>query len=302
AGKDGSIKLWPLPPIPSRILTHPATVLTAATTGDGKRLFTGGDDKILRSWDLSKDQVDRQLTGHTGPITAIAVNADGQIVASGSADKTIRFWDLGTGKEKVILGAHTSTVTSLSLHPNGQQLLSASEDGTVKIWQLPVMPPANQAAGVVTIPPLRQIMHGAAVRQALFSPKGDQILSWGDDKALKLWNAADGKPIKSVPAKGSIAGVAMSADSAKIVMAETDGAVSVWANPPGDKPVAGFSLPAPIQAIAISPNGARLAVASDNKGNSPIRVIDLPNGTELLGFTDHTGPVRSMQFPADNPT
>jgi WD40 repeat protein len=302
AGKDGTIKLWPLPPIPSRSLTHPVAVLAATTTTDGKRLFTGGEDKILRSWDLSKDQVDKQFTGHTAPITAMVVSANGQILASASADKTIRFWDLGSGKEKIVLAAHTAPVTSLSLHANGQQLLSASEDGTVKIWQLPVMPPANQPAGVVTIPPLRQIAHGAPVLQALFSPKGDQVFSWGDDKALKLWNAADGKPIKSVPVKGPIAGVATSADSAKVFVAEVDGTVSVWANPPGDKPVASFPLPAPIQAIAVSLDGARLAVASDNKGNPVIRVVDLTNGMELVGFTDHTGPVRSLQFAADNRT
>jgi WD40 repeat protein len=302
AGKDGSIKLWPLPPIPARSLTHPAAVLAAATTADGKRLFTGSDDKILRSWDLSKDQVDRQLTGHTGPITAIAVSADGQILISGSADKTVRFWDLGGGKEKLALNAHTGIVTSLSLNPNGQQLLSASEDGKIKVWQLPIMPPANQPAGTVTVPPLREISHGAPVRQAFFSPKGDQVLSWGDDKTLKLWNAADGKPIKSIPAKGSIAGVAVTAESAKIVVAETDGAVSVWANPPGEKPVASFSLPGPIQAIAVIPNGTRMAVASDNKGNPIIRVADLANGTELVSFAEHTGAIRSLQFAADNRT
>jgi WD40 repeat protein len=302
AGKDGSLKLWPLPPVLARSLNHPAAVLAAAATADGKRLFTGSDDKILRSWDLSKDQVDRQFTGHTAPITAIACSADGQMLASGSADKSIRFWDLAAGKEKVAVNAHTGTVTSLSLHPNGQQLLSASEDGNIKIWQLPVMPPANQPAGAVTVPPLRQINHGAPVRQAFFSPKADQVLSSGDDKTLKLWNAGDGKLIKSIPAKGLIAGIAMTADAAKIVVAETEGTVSVWANPPGDKPAASFSLPAPIQAIAVSPNGARLAVASDNKGNPINRVIDLANGAELIAFTEHTGAVRSLQFAADNRT
>src|SRR5262249_45865481 len=171
-----------------------------------------------------------------------------------------------------------------------------------RMWQLPVTPRANQAASVVTIPPVRQIAHGAAVRQAFFSPKGDQIFSWGDDKSLKIWNAGDGKPIKSIPAKGSVASVGMSADGNKIVLAEVDGTASVWANPPGDKPLVGFTQPAPIQAIAVSPNGARLAVASDNKGNPIIRVVDLTSGTELVAFTDHTAPIRSLQFAGDNRT
>src|SRR5206468_9616080 len=228
-----------------------------------------------RSWDLTNNQVERQFAGHTAPVTAVAVSGNGQLLASGSADKTVRIWDVATGKEKIVLSAHTGTVSSLSLHPNGQQLLSASEDGTIKIWQLPLTTPANQPAGAVTIPPLRQIAHGAAVRHAFFGPKGDQIVSWGDDKALKIWNAADGKPIKSISAKGPIAGMGTSADGTRIVLAEVDGTVSVWANPPGEKPVAGLTLPAPIQAIAASPNGGRLAVASDNKGNPIIRVVDL---------------------------
>ncbi|HEV2947979.1 MAG TPA: hypothetical protein VGX70_11410 [Gemmataceae bacterium] len=302
AGKDGSIKLWTMPPLPARTLTHPGAVLAVSASADGKRLYTGGDDKILRSWDLTKDQVEKQFTGHTAAVTAVVVSANGQVIATGSADKTVRIWDPAAGKEKIALAAHTGSVTSLSLHPNGQQLLSSSEDGTIKIWQLPVTPPANAPAGPVTIPPLRQIAHGAPVRQAFFSPKGDQVLSWGDDKALKIWNAADGKPIKSIPAKEPIASVGMSADGSKIVVAETKGAISVWPNPPGDKPIAEFAMPAAVQTIAVSPNGARLAVASENKGSSVIRVVDATNGKELVAFADHAGAVRSLAFGGDNRT
>jgi WD40 repeat protein len=302
AGKDGAIKLWTMPPLPVRSLAHPAAVLAFASSVDGKRLYTGGEDKILRSWDLTKDQADKQFTGHTGAITAVVLSANGQILATGSADKTVRFWDIAAGKEKIILAANAGTVTSLSLHPNGQQLLSSSDDGTLKIWQLPVMPPANAPPGPVTVPPLREIKHGAPVRQAFFSPKGDQIFSWGDDKALKIWNVADGKPIKSIPAKEPIASAAITADGGKIVVAETQGTISVWPNPPGDKPIASFNVSGPIQTIAVSPNGARLAVASDYKGSSIVHVVDLTNSKELMAFADHSAAVRSLTFGADNRT
>src|SRR5260370_2227943 len=93
----------------------------------------------------------------------------------------------------------------------------------------------------------------------------------------------------------------MSADGSKNVVAEIKGAISVWPNPPGDKPIAEFATPAAVQAIAVSPNGARLAVASDNKGSSIIRVVDSSSGKELVAFADHAGPVRSLSFAADNP-
>jgi WD40 repeat protein len=302
AGKDGALKLWSLPPFPAKSLAHPGAVLAIAASPDAKRLYTGGEDKILRSWDMTKDQADKQFTGHTAAITAVVISANGQILTSGGADKTIRFWDFAAGKEKIALAAHSGPVTSLSLHPNGQQLLSASDDGTIKIWQLPIMPPAKAPPGPVTVPPLRQIAHGSPVRQAFFSPKGDQIFSWGDDKALKIWNAADGKPIKSVPSKDPIAQVGISADGSKIVLAEATGAISVWANPPADKPLAGYAMPAPIQTLAVSPNGTRLAVASDSKGGPIIRVADLMTGKELVAFSDHAGPIRTLTFAADNRT
>src|SRR5262249_2521842 len=161
--------------LPARSLAHPGAVLAVTASADGKRLYTGGEDKILRSWDLTKDQPDKQFTGHTAAITAVVLSANGQVLASGSRGKTGGFRGFGAGKEKIALAAHAGIVTSLSLHPNGQQLLSSSEDGTIKMWQLPVTPPANAPAGPVTIKPAKEITHGAPVRQAFFSPKGDQI-------------------------------------------------------------------------------------------------------------------------------
>ena len=45
-----------------------------------------------------------------------------------------------------------------------------------------------------------------------------------------------------------------------------------------------------------------MAVASDNKGNATVRIVDTTNGAELVSFTEHTGAVHSLQFAADNRT
>ena len=80
------------------------------------------------------------------------------------------------------------------------------------------------------------------------------MISAGEDKTVKLWNAADGKAIRSIDAHdGAVAGVGISADGAKVVSAGADKTVKVWnvapsakgAKPdekPADKPIAIITL------------------------------------------------------------
>ena len=44
-------------------------------------------------------------------------------------------------------------------------------------------------------PPVAVLNHGGPVSGALYSPDGKRILSWSDDKTLRLWDAATGAAI-----------------------------------------------------------------------------------------------------------
>ena len=136
AGGDGLLKLWALPVAPTRVLTHPDAVASAAASADGKHVFTAGADKIVRSWDATKpQQAERQFAGHPTAVGAVAVSPNGQVLASAGDDGMIRFWNQANGQPAETIGAHDGAVTSLSFNPNGQQLVSASADGSVKVWQ-----------------------------------------------------------------------------------------------------------------------------------------------------------------------
>src|SRR5262249_19731263 len=90
---DGTLKLWAMPPAPPRVLTQPENVVAAAHSADAKKLTTGSSDKILRSWNLTNNQIERQYTGHAGVVTAVALSANAALLASGGDDTTIRFWN-----------------------------------------------------------------------------------------------------------------------------------------------------------------------------------------------------------------
>jgi WD domain, G-beta repeat len=69
-------------------------VNSMALTPDGKRLVTGGEDKIVRVWDVATGKEVTRFTGHTGTINAVAVSSDGRRALSGQTDGNIRYWAL----------------------------------------------------------------------------------------------------------------------------------------------------------------------------------------------------------------
>src|SRR5439155_13986251 len=128
------------------------------------------------------------------------------------------------------------------------------------------------------------------------------------DKTVQVWNAADGKSLKAIPAHdGPVAGVGVNADGTKIASIGADKALKVWtlAAAPGgkddDKPVA-IALAAPASAVAVTPDGKRVAAAVTDAAGTLLRVFDAATGKEVLSLNEHAGAVKSLAFLADNRT
>src|SRR6185312_2008558 len=68
-----------------------------------------------------------------------------------------------------------------------------------------------------------------------------------------------------------------------------------------EKPVV-ITLPAAASAVALSPNGLRIAAAASDDKTGRVHVYDTANGKELLDFAEHAGAIRSLSFLADNRT
>jgi WD40 repeat protein len=65
-----------------------------AISPDGRRALSGGNDTILRLWDLTTGREVCRLHGHTMGVTCAAFSPDGRRAVSGSDDGTIRLWAL----------------------------------------------------------------------------------------------------------------------------------------------------------------------------------------------------------------
>jgi WD40 repeat protein len=278
-GSDGALKLWAMPPVPERILAHADAVRAAVVSADGKRMFSGGADKIVRAWNLADTRMpDRQYSGHTAAVNAVALSADGKFLASAGDDETIRFWNQSNGQQTGLIGAHAGPVTSLAFHSNGQ-VLSASADGSIKLWQQP-------SGG-------KLLAHPSQVTSAALSPDGSRLLTGCSDKQVRLWNLSNGqieRPFTG-PSLGVLC-VAMNPAGTQVAAGSADKTLFVW-NAADAKEIKKFTLAASVNSVAFSPDGKLLA---GGLADNSIHLFDLAMGREIKTIIGHSGAVNSLIF------
>jgi hypothetical protein len=172
----------------SRDLRQDAAVTALIFSPDGKTLFSAGDDRTVRVWELLTGTVLQQLRGHEATVTSLAHSADGKVLASGGRDGSICLWDPRTGKLLRRCTGHRRNVLALSFSLDGRFLVSASYDRTLRIWD------------VASARMLAQVeAHADAVSCVSFSPDGQTLASGGHDAMVRIWNvSADGKTIRPV--------------------------------------------------------------------------------------------------------
>jgi WD40 repeat protein len=118
----------------------PAPLQAVAIVAEGKQVATGGDDNIIRLWDLPAAQPAeaakplKEMPGHGGPITSLAALAPtGAQLLSGSKDGTVRVWDVAAGNAVKNMN-HGAPVESVAARADGKRFVSVSANNTAKLW------------------------------------------------------------------------------------------------------------------------------------------------------------------------
>ena len=99
---------------------------------DSRTLVTGGEDKLVRLWDIESGKIQKTLSGHSGMV--FAVITDGRRIVSASADKTVRIWDAKSGDTVRVFSSHDSGLTIHSIAMNGSTIVSGDTSGKVLVW------------------------------------------------------------------------------------------------------------------------------------------------------------------------
>ncbi|WP_306215880.1 nSTAND1 domain-containing NTPase [Actinoplanes sp. RD1] len=288
-GPGDTVRVWGDPGRAPRLLRLGTGVAAAAMTRDGKTLATGGDDKIVRLWDVTGPGGPRQLAaldGHTDAVRAVAFGPDGRTLVSGGADATVRLWSVRDPRRPhalTVLPGHTTGVTAVAVGPDGAGLATAGADRSLRLWDLPGS---------------RLIGHESSVYAVAFAPGGRTVATGSYDRTVRLWDVAQRRESAVLRGHaGPVNDVAFRPGTGTLASASHDGTVRFWATATG-APLPGLRYPGSIEAMAFRRDGRMLAAASHD---GTIRLSQFAGGrpTPAATITGHAGSVESVQFRPD---
>ena len=175
----------------------------------------------------------QRFVGHTRNVKCLEfVGTTGATLATGGSDNTVRLWETATATPIQTLVGHDSRIWDLAATQSGDALASASADGTIRIWR--------RGAAVQADPePQREpewswveTLSGGKTDcySVSFHPDGQQLVSGGYDKVVRLYDAArGGAAIKTFEGHQALVSRAVFSPHGKLVITGSkDATLRIW--------------------------------------------------------------------------
>ncbi|GJD62884.1 c-type cytochrome [Methylobacterium frigidaeris] len=253
---------------------HGGPVRALAVTADGQRALSGSFDASAILWSLEDGAALRVLRIHDGAVNAVSLLPDGGLLTGGE-DGRIALWRDDSGPER-ILATHAGPVSGLAVAPDGRRIASSSWDGTARITPLDGGPALVREG------------HQGNVNGVAFLPDG-RLVTAGYDGTVRIWPEAG--PAVTVQLEGPANAVTAAADG-EIAAAGADGSLYLL-RPDGGIRARLEVGPRPVVALALSPDGRRLAAATVG---GAVAVIDRDEARVRLTLVGPGLPVWSLAF------
>lgn len=226
-----------LPKLLINLKAHNDLIQGFSFSPDGKLLASCSYDRLVKIWSVPEGRLVQELKDHSDSVYAVAFNKDGTMLASTGADRAIKVWDTKTWKKLHALGDSTDWVYTLAWSPVKNQLLGAGVDQTLRVWAL-----EKDSSKLV----VSAYAHTSGVTKAVWTSDGSKIVSIGEDKIWKIWNADKLSEIKAFkPLSDNPLALGLSPDGVTAAIARIDGKLDLFDLKTGDsvKPLVPFMEP-----------------------------------------------------------
>ena len=140
-------------------------------------LFSAGEDKEIRIWDLKRGRFVSKLGGSEDFIYCMVFDEVSNVLFSGGYNKKIKMWNMDNLQEIGILGQDNNVITCLALSEDKKTLFSGGKYKKIRIWNM-----SNDSK-------MENFKNSSNSINCLILDKHKNILyTGGFDKTIKIWD------------------------------------------------------------------------------------------------------------------
>ncbi|MFN9720805.1 MAG: c-type cytochrome domain-containing protein, partial [Planctomycetota bacterium] len=272
---DRTTRFWnPADGTQTRAWEMPAVPTAVAVTPDLQRLFAAGDDKGIRSFQLSSGQVLQTFSGHTVGPQALQLSSDLKRMVSleNTGSRTDAFlWDLESAR---LLEVDEGTTFSSFALVDGPQyravVVNATGQVTVRPWYFWKFAEGNQQP----------------ITALAFTKNSQQLLSTSRDGSLRGYQVETAQPLFSASHGAPVNGLAIAPNEQWMATAGENGSVRFWQMNGNAFGAQASGNLAPVRSVVVSLNSERV-IASTSGDKPTIHMIDPATGFTVERVSVH---------------
>jgi WD40 repeat protein/serine/threonine protein kinase len=278
---------------------HPDGHSLVSASSEGGSHLNRADDSVI-VWDAKFGHKLLDLRGQNGATHGLAFTADGHTLATADMTGQVKLWSASPSKGVRVFG-HPGAIGSINFSPDQTLLAAGTYDGSLRLWSVRDSKPLGDCIG-----------HTQPVLDVAFAPDGSKLYSLAVDinvfsgvlPELKIWSTSDRRLLHARTLElGAAFGLLLHPNGKEFYTCHITGVVGVWSAETGEllhklstPPNLLMPLPMPVLALALSPDGTRLA---GHTFDSRMLIWDVNSREIVQQFSLPTQPMISLQFSGD---